>query len=45
MKTSTRLTTADVRVTKWLTGLTVDADFAESPQLSDFWRTNSSYNR
>jgi len=37
VKTSVPLTTADVRVTKWLTGMTVDADFTESPYLSDFW--------
>ena len=36
--TSQQLTTADVRVTKWLTGLTVDAPFIESPYLSDFWQ-------
>jgi hypothetical protein len=39
IKTDVKLTTADVRVTKWLTGMTVDADFEESPYLSDFWRT------
>lgn len=33
-----KLTTADVRVIKWLTGMTVDADFAEIPHLSDNWR-------
>ena len=33
-----KLTTADVRVIKWLTGYTVDADFYESPYLSDVWR-------
>lgn len=38
VKTDEKLTTADVRVTKWLTGMTVDADFVESPYLSDFWR-------
>ena len=38
IKTDVKLTTADVRVTKWLTGMTVDADFIESPYLSDFWR-------
>lgn len=38
VKTDVKLTTADVRVTKWLTGMTVDADFVESPLLSDFWR-------
>ena len=32
-----KLTTADVRVIKWLTGYTVDADFVESPYLSDRW--------
>ena len=34
----TQMTTADVRVIKWLTGLIVDVDFYESPYLSDFWR-------
>jgi hypothetical protein len=38
VKTDQKLTTADVRVTKWLTGMTVDADFVESPWLSDFWK-------
>jgi hypothetical protein len=42
IKTGVHLTTADVRVTKWLTGMTVDADFVESPELSDFWRVDSS---
>ena len=32
-----KITTADVRVIKWLTGYTVDADFHESPFLSDEW--------
>ena len=32
------MTTSDVRVIKWLTGLTVDVSFNESPYLSDFWR-------
>lgn len=31
------ITTSDVRVIKWLTGMTVIADFVESPYLSDFW--------
>lgn len=29
--------TADVRVIKWITGLTVASDFEESSQLSDIW--------
>lgn len=33
-----KITTADVRVIKWLTGYTVDADFFESPFLSECWR-------
>lgn len=32
-----KITTSDVRVIKWLTGMTVIADFVESPYLSDFW--------
>ena len=32
-----KLTTADVRVIKWLTGFTVDADFYESSFLNDKW--------
>ncbi len=34
------LTTSDVRVIKWLTGYTVDADFQESPYISEDWVTN-----
>ena len=33
-----KLTTADVRVIKWLTGFTVDADFYESSFLNEKWR-------
>jgi len=43
IKTPIKLTTADVRVTKWLTGLTVDADFVENPQLSDFWNSHAGH--
>lgn len=32
-----KITTADVRVIKWLTGLTVCSEFEESPYLSDIW--------
>lgn len=32
-----KLTTADVRVIKWITGFTVCSDFEESPHLSDVW--------
>lgn len=31
------LTTSDVRLIKWLTGYTVDADFIESPYISNDW--------
>lgn len=31
------LTTSDVRLIKWLTGYTVDADFYESPLISEAW--------
>jgi len=37
IKINDKITTADVRVIKWLTGYTVDADFYESPYLSDCW--------
>ena len=38
IKIDKKLTTADVRVIKWLTGYTVDADFEESHFLSDDWK-------
>ena len=31
---------SDVGVIKWLTGYTVDADFYESPYISDLWNKN-----
>lgn len=31
------LTTSDVRIIKWLTGYTVDANFFESPYISEDW--------
>jgi len=34
-----KITTADVRVIKWLTGYTVDADFYESSHLSSCWES------
>lgn len=34
------ITTSDVRMIKWLTGMTVIADFVESPYLSSFWLKN-----
>ena len=37
IKIDKKLTTADVRVIKWLTGYTVDADFEESTELSNEW--------
>lgn len=38
IKISDELTTADVRVIKWLTGYTVDAEFVESQYLSKRWK-------
>lgn len=35
------LTTTDVRLIKWLTGYTVDAEFTESPFMSQKWIVNS----
>ena len=37
IKTKENLTTADVRIVKWLTGMTVDADFHEDSKISSFW--------
>ena len=34
------ITTSDVRVIKWLTGYTVDANFYESPNISEDWVKN-----
>ena len=39
---SQTLTTSDVRVIKWLTGYTVDANFYESPKISEAWVKNKS---
>ncbi len=36
------ITTSDVRVIKWLTGMTVDANFFESPYISEDWVKNPS---
>lgn len=36
------ITTSDVRVIKWLTGYTVDANFHESPEISEVWVKNKS---
>ena len=38
IKINKKITTADVRVIKWLTGYTVDADFFESQYLDDAWK-------
>ena len=38
LTTDRKLTTSDVRVIKWLTGFTVDADFVESPYISEDWK-------
>lgn len=32
-----KITTSDVRLIKWLTGFTVDADFTEEPYISEKW--------
>lgn len=37
LKIDQKLTTSDVRIIKWLTGMTVDADFEESPYISEAW--------
>ncbi len=37
IKINDDITTSDVRVIKWLTGYTVDADFIESPYISKAW--------
>ena len=42
IKISEPLTTSDVRVIKWLTGYTVDANFYESPEISERWVKNKS---
>ncbi len=42
LKINQKITTSDVRVMKWLTGMTVDADFEESPYISEDWVTNKS---
>lgn len=39
------LTTSDVRVIKWLTGYTVDANFYESSNISEEWVKNKSLGR
>ena len=36
------ITTSDVRIIKWLTGYTVDANFYESPKISEVWVKNKS---
>lgn len=37
LQTDRKLTTSDVRVIKWITGMTVDAVFEESPYISEDW--------
>ena len=37
LQTDRKLTTSDVRVIKWITGMTVDAVFYESPYISKDW--------
>src|SRR3989344_4098262 len=38
IKVFDNITTSDVRVIKWLTGMTVDAEFEERPYISACWR-------
>ena len=45
LTTDRKLTTSDVRVIKWLTGFTVDADFEESPYISEDWLVNNNSNK
>jgi hypothetical protein len=40
IKINEDITTADVRVIKWLTGYTVDANFYESTNISKKWKNN-----
>lgn len=40
IRISKKITTSDVRVIKWLTGYTVDADFYESNKISGEWFKN-----
>lgn len=40
LETDEKLTTTDVRIIKWLTGFTVNADFTEEPYMSDKWLMN-----
>lgn len=40
LKIDRTITTSDVRVIKWLTGYTVDANFYESPYISEDWIEN-----
>lgn len=42
VKINERITTSDVRVIKWLTGLTVIADFYHSNRISDKWYKDKS---
>jgi hypothetical protein len=44
IKINYKITTADVRMIKWLTGYTVDADFYESNFLNDNWRMHDNDN-
>lgn len=37
LQTDKKITTSDVRLIKWITGYTVDADFIESPYISEDW--------
>lgn len=45
LTTDRQLTTSDVRLIKWLTGYTVDADFIESPYISEDWLVNNNSNK
>lgn len=38
IKIDEKITSSDLRVIKWLTGLTVDCDFYEIEYISDNWK-------
>ncbi|MBS7021026.1 MAG: hypothetical protein KH135_04055 [Firmicutes bacterium] len=45
IKINDKITTTDVRLIKWLTGMTVDADFIESPYMSESWLVDENKSR
>jgi hypothetical protein len=42
IKINERISSSDVRVIKWLTGFTVEAEFDETPYISKKWNTQNS---